>query len=379
MLRLYPQNAEVALAGARLELREQHLDRAESILRQALDNNSPADLLFLLAEALIGQDKIEGTDNARVLMERLDQRGYRESYVRFLEARLEVQKKRWVTAISKIEAALAVLKPETQMATQLSLMLAECYTQLGWDEQRVEALRSAAEGPAGSESARLALARSLAASNNFDEALAIFLPLAESRPDLRLEIARLSIEKARRQPAATRDWKIVEQRLDEARKAQPNATETLDLLRVDLLAAQEQWEAARLLITNRQARNPQSLPYRLALARFLERSGNGSESLPVLDQAEKDCGPLPEIRLARLDFWARRGGNEARAAVARLAANRVQIPAAQRSVFLDRLAMTEIRLDEPALARQHWRELSALQPDDIRVLMAALRLGPRRQ
>ena len=194
--RLYPQNAEVALAGARLELREQHLDRAESILRQALDNNSPADLLFLLAEALIGQDKIEGTDNARVLMERLDQRGYRESYVRFLEARLEVQKKRWVTAISKIEAALAVLKPETQMATQLSLMLAECYTQLGWDEQRVEALRSAAEGPAASESARLALARSLAASNNFDEALAIFLPLAESRPDLRLEIARLSIEKS---------------------------------------------------------------------------------------------------------------------------------------------------------------------------------------
>ena len=146
----------MALALARLELREQHLVRAESVLRQFLHANSPADLLFLLAEALIAQNKIEGSDGALVLMERLDQRGYRQTYVRFLEARLEVQQKRWDKAIPKIEAALAVLKPEPQMSTQLSLMLAECYTHLGWDEQRLEALRSAAKGPAGSESARLA-------------------------------------------------------------------------------------------------------------------------------------------------------------------------------------------------------------------------------
>ena len=56
-LNLYPQNVEVALALARLELREQHLVRAESVLRQFLHANSPADLLFLLAEALIAQEQ----------------------------------------------------------------------------------------------------------------------------------------------------------------------------------------------------------------------------------------------------------------------------------------------------------------------------------
>ena len=221
----------------------------------------------------------------------------------------------------------------------------------------------------------LPLARSLAEANNFDEALAIFLPLAESRPDLRLEIARLSIEKTRRQLRTERDWKVVEQRLDEARKAQPEATETLDLLRADLLAAQEKWDDVRSFLTAIQARNPRSLPYRLALARLLERAGKASESLPVLHQAEKEFGPLPEIRLARLGFWARRGGNEARAAVAKLAENRAQIPVAERPAFLDQLAMTEIRLGEPALARQHWRELSALRPDDTRVLMARFDLA----
>ncbi len=375
---LHPQNVELALASARLELREKRPDRAESVLRRSYrtyKNNPPVDLLFLLAEALIVQDKIEGSDGARVFMVRLEQTGYRESYVQFLEALLEVQNKRWNTAVSRIESALAVVKAEPQMSTRLSLMLAECYSQLGWDERRLEALRIAGQGPSGSESARLALARSLAESNDFDDALAILLPLSESRPELRLDIARLSLEKTQRQPIAARDWKSVEQRVDEARKAQPEATESLELLRADLLAAQEKWDAARAVLTAAQSRNPGSLKYRLALAKLAESDRATSGSLQILDQAEKDLGPQPEIRLARLEFWARRGGGEARSAVAQLADARARIPTAECTAFLDRLAMTELRLGEPALARQHLRELSALQPDNIRVLLARFDLA----
>ena len=68
------------------------------------------DLAFLLAETLILQDKIEGSDGARVFMDYLADRGYRETLVRYLEARIEVQEKRWDKAISKIESALAVLE-----------------------------------------------------------------------------------------------------------------------------------------------------------------------------------------------------------------------------------------------------------------------------
>ena len=193
----------------------------------------------------------------------------------------------------------------------------------------------------------------------------------QGRPELRLEIVRLSIENTQRQPSTSRDWNEVERLLDEARKAQPEATEALDLLQADLLVAQEKWDEARAVLTAAKSRNPRSLQYRLALARLSERDRTSSQTLQILDQAEKDLGPLPEIRLARLGFWARHGGNEARAAVANLAEGRNQIPAADRPNFLDQLGKTELRLDEPALARQHWRELSAIQPENIPILWLA--------
>jgi len=374
-LKLHPQNADFAMALARLELREQRPDRAETVLRRAYADNPPANLAFLLAEALILQGKIEGSDGARVFMDTLADRGYRETYVRCLEARIEVQEKRWDKAISKIESALAMMKADPGITTQLYLMLAECYTSLGWEEQRLDALRKAGEGPSGSAAARLALAQSLAESNNLDEALGILLPLAGSRPELRLEIVRLSILKTRRQPANQRDWSVVERLWEEARKAQPKATEALDLLRADLLAAQEKWDEARKMLTAGQSRNPHSPQYRLALARLSERDRTVSLSLQILDQAEKDLGPIPDIRLARLALWARHGGDEAKAAVAKLAEGRKQIPAVELPAFLDQLGVAETRLDEPALARQHWRELLAIQPDSIRVLMGCFDLA----
>ena len=61
--------------------------------------------------------------------------------------------------------------------------------------------------------------------------------------------------------------------------------------------------------------------------------------------------------------------------MAKLAENRQQIPAADRPAFLDRLATVEIRLGEPALAREHLRELAGLRPADVPVLMGLFDLA----
>ena len=116
-------------------------------------------------------------------------------------------------AIPKIQSALLKLSADKQVSTQLNLLLAECYTHLNWNEQRLAALRNAGSGPAGSEAARLELARLLADSYQFDEALAVLLSLVEGRPEIRLEVARLSIRKAQFQPTNQRDWQTVERRL----------------------------------------------------------------------------------------------------------------------------------------------------------------------
>src|SRR5271166_1465408 len=93
-LKLHPQNADFPMALARLELGEQHPDRVEAVLRQAYHAKPSVDLAFLLAKTLILQDKIDGSDGARFFMDYRADRSYRETLVRYLEARIEVKEKR---------------------------------------------------------------------------------------------------------------------------------------------------------------------------------------------------------------------------------------------------------------------------------------------
>ena len=374
-LKLHPQNAGFPIALARLETREGHLDQAESVLRQADQANPSLDLAFELAETLIAQNKIDDKDQAAGYIARLRDAGLGDTCVRYLEAQILYRRKQWAEAIPRLETARAVLKSLPQLALPLNLMLAECYSQVGSDEQRMDALRQSAEGDWAPQSTRIEFGQALARSGKLDQALTTLIPLAGSKPELRLDLVRLSIQKTIRQPRDQQNWQEVERSLREAEKTLPQAVEPLTLLRVDMLAARDRLEDARSLLAAAQAKDPQNLKYRLALARLTQRQGKGPSALQILDQAEKDLGPSPGVQLARLDYWGLQGGEAAKAAVAKLAETRQQIPAADRPAFLDQLALTEIRLRELALARQYWRELASLQPDNFRVRLGLFDLA----
>jgi tetratricopeptide (TPR) repeat protein len=159
----------------------------------------------------------------------------------------------------------------------------------------------------------------------------------------------------------------VERQLREAENALPEAVEPLILLRLDVLAAQGRLDDARSLLSSALAKEPRNLRYRLSLARLTQRQGQGPAALAILDQAEKDLGPSLDLRLARLDYWGLEGGVAARSAVAKLAETRRNLPAADRPALLDQLGSAEIRLGQSKLARQYWRELADLQPDNVAV------------
>jgi len=375
--KLDPKNFALAVGLAGLETREGHLDRAEAVLRRADQAKPSLDLAFILADTLIAQDKIEGKDQAADYITRLRNAGQGDTLVRYLEARILFRQKRWVEAIPRIEMARAVLKADPQLTAQLNLMLAECYSRVGSVEQRLDALRQAAAGGRAPEAARIEFAQALARSGKLDQALAILLPLADRKPELRLDLVRLLIRKTSRQRSDQRNWPEVDRQLRDAAKALPQSVhvEALTLLRADLLTAQGRLDDARSLLSAAQAKDPRNLPYRLALARLTQRQGKGPAALQILDQAEKELGPSQDIQLARLDYWGRQGGAAARAAVARLAEDRGRIPAADQPAFLGRLASVEVQLRELSLARQHGRELAELQPDDVHVRLTLFDLS----
>ena len=370
----HPPNAAFPLALAGLETRDGHLDRAEAVLRQADQANPSSDLAFELAVTLIAQNKIDGKDQADGYMARLREAGFGETLVRYLEAQVLYQRKQWSEAIPKIETARNLLRSIPRLETPLNLMLVECYSRVGAEEQRLEALRQAAGSDRSPEATRIDLGQSLARAGKFDEAIAVFLPLAERKPEVRLDLVSILIQKARRAPRDPRVWQEVERQLKIAEKALPEAAERLTLLRIDMLAARDRLDEARSILAATQAKEPKNLPYRLALARLTQRMGKGPEALKILDEAEKDLGPNPAITLARLDCLGQQG-EPAKAMVARLAETRQQVPAPDRPALLDRLAVTELRLHEPALARQHWGELASLQPENIQVRLSLFDLA----
>ena len=150
------------MALADLETRDGHLDRAESVLRQADQANPSSDLAFRLAETLIAQNKIDGKDEAAGYITRLRDAGLGDTLVRYLEAQILYQRKQWAEAIPKIETARALLKSLPQLEAPLNLWLVECYSHVGAEEQRLEALRVAAESKTARGSTRAEFARALA-------------------------------------------------------------------------------------------------------------------------------------------------------------------------------------------------------------------------
>jgi cellulose synthase operon protein C len=373
--KLDPKNLALALGLARLETRERHIDGAEKVLRRALEANPSVVLEFMLAENLIIQGKIDGKDQAGDYIARLRNAGLADTYVRYLEAEIPFQQKKWREAIPRIETARAVLRADPQFTAQFNLMLAECYGRVGNEERRLDALRRIAESAQASDSARIELVHALARSGKLDQAVTTLLPLAVSKAEWRLDLVRLLLQKVMRQPRDQRNWQELERHLREAEKALPEGVESLALLRIDVLAAQGRPEDARSVLSSALAKDPRNLRYRLTLARLTQRQGNGAAALQILDQAEKELGSTLDTKLARLDYWGLEGGGTARAAVAKLAESRQQIPAADRPVFLDRLGSAEIRLGESNLGRQHWRELAVLQPQNLGVRLGLFDLA----
>jgi len=366
--KLDPKNAGLAVGLARLEAREKHLEQAESVLRQSFEANPSVYLAFELAENLIIQGKIEGKDRAARYIAYLRARGLGDTGVRYLEARILFQQQKWAEAIPKLEMARAVLKSDSALSSRLNLMLADCYKRLGSDEQQLDALRQAAEGENGPEMARLELARALARSGKLDEALEILLPLAARQPELDLDIVRLMIQKTLRLPWDQRRWQEVDKRLEQAEKALPGKVEDLTAIRAELLGLQGKPDAAKEILEQAIERNPKSVRSRIALAALLEGRQDIAQAEKVLDRAEKDLGASPALLRARVGFWSRRGGDEAKKAINQLAESRHQVPALDQPVFLDELATAFYRLGDPVRAGQLWGELSQLQPENLEIL-----------
>ncbi|MGD0042748.1 MAG: tetratricopeptide repeat protein, partial [Isosphaeraceae bacterium] len=374
----HPESARFYLMAAELELAENHADHAEAILRRgiaAVPSNVP--LKMLLAETLISENKLDGEEGAISWIERLRRLGLADGYAQYLDGRVSMAEQRWDGAIKSLESARALLGANTTITPRINLMLADCYRRAhSGGDRLIVALQGAAEGDTAAV-VRPLLAEELERAGRVDEAIAVHLQIVDSRPGSRLDLIRLLILKNARLPQGQRRWQEAEQWLRDAARILPNATEDLTLLRAELSGAEGKADEAGKVLEAAIQVSPRSVRYRSALAAILLGANHPDQALKVLDQAEKDLGTSASLLRVRVAYWLSRGGDEAKAALGRLAEAQDRIPAADRPALLNELATACYRLGDRVRAAQLLRQLAKLQPDNLETLgrLASLALA----
>jgi tetratricopeptide (TPR) repeat protein len=376
---LDPKNLDIAVNLAELEKETRHPERAVAVLRDFVRLSAHPWAVYSLASTLIELGKPE---QAVEPMAMLRGRGLlRASVARVLDAKKFMLDRKWREAIRELEGAQADLKalPEISERLRLDLLLAECQGNAGLEEQRVASLRHAVSSGVGDNASKLQLAGSLARSGNLEEALKVLEPMADRSPEFLIELLPIMIERMLRLPKEARDWPLVEarfRRADKELEKRPEFGPALTLLRAELLSAQDRRPQARDELTRASAKDPKNLRYRLALAALAQiEEPKGAAALRILDTAEKELGASVGVSIARIDYWSRRGGDQAKAELAKLAELRKGLKAEELPVYLDRLGQAMLRLVDTAEAKKYWSELAKAAPKNLQVLASLFQLA----
>ena len=194
--KLHPRNLRMHRELAVLELRQDRRDRAIVVLQagaKALKGPAKAELLWTLANVLIDGNAMSESQAVLTQMTKVNASAASLDY---LNARMHMQRGNWAEATRLLERTRPLVTTTPELATQVDLLLAECFNQLDDSAARVSALSRLVSRENGAIQARLALATALASAGRTDDALEQYRQLmaqSEAPKTGWIEIARLRV------------------------------------------------------------------------------------------------------------------------------------------------------------------------------------------
>jgi tetratricopeptide (TPR) repeat protein len=235
------------------------------------------------------------------------------------------------------------------LSTQIDLYLGQCYQQLDDPGRRLVAYeravkRSPRSAPAlaGLASAQAALGRLDDARDQYRRLTALPDPPASAWPDY----IRLLLLRNRQRPEPR--WEEVNEVLKLARE-KLRATAKADLIELALVeaearCAQNQGEAAEMLLESTCGLDPDNVKPWAAWIAFLDKRGEWGKAEYVYKTVRRHLDDRVELRLAWADHLANRDGKAAAKAIADLAANLDSFSPEQKADLLAGLAEVSCRV-----------------------------------
>ncbi|OAI50400.1 hypothetical protein AYO44_17815, partial [Planctomycetaceae bacterium SCGC AG-212-F19] len=399
--------------------RENRRDQAIAGLRegaQGLKGDGQSELLWMLANVLIdaiqlpdGQIDERRAEEARAAVAELARTRMLPASLDYLNARLHVLAGRWTEAAQLLDRSKGLFASSPEVARQADILLAQCYDKLNDPQARLAAYNRIVGRDPSSVAGMLGKAKTLAALGQTDDALVQYEQLARlpAAPGfVWLEIARLTV--LRTVQSATPDWKQAEAALQQvaavyvdpievpmlqsftemlgmgATVRNPRALE-IPLLRAQVLLAQgeqpglapakaeaKQREAQKIIEQVRDA-YPERIEPWAALVIATEQRKQPEEAVRILTEAKARVGDTARWRALAIDFWARRGGAEAPAQLAKLVPGLDKFTAAEQARLWNDLAEAQLQLGNRTEAAAIWERL-AQRSDNANDLKLRLRL-----
>jgi Tfp pilus assembly protein PilF len=313
-IELHPNAEGGYLAMASLEGEEGQDTSAILVLRKGLEQDALKDSVDLLHGLMEYQFRTGDVAGANETLRRLQDRGIRPGFENFELARVMMLEDKWREAAASLEKSIQQLQDKPEAVRQAHLLLGRCYEQLGQPERRLSEYNLALPNEVGTPqwgAAMIAIAESEVALGRIEDSIGTYRKAADVFPALWVSVARLELVNALRSSDGKPSFAKVDEALTKAVAVTeleggrfiPDTTELL-ILKASVQHYKGEPGEARKELEALRIDKPKSAAVRIELAMQHLREGKFPEALKVLDEAVKEIGDSPEIRLTKARVWS---------------------------------------------------------------------------
>jgi pentatricopeptide repeat protein len=296
-LKSHPDNVNFYRSLQNVEVEAKNYDRAEKILEEgikAVPEGQKNDLRYYLALLLLQRNDLEGAEKQKTAMR--DARTL-DVILKEIDARSLIQKRQYSEAARILEAIKPNLNPvQTLVPGACDFLLGVCYEHLKKHDQALTAYRTAKEANPRMLGARIGEANALAALERTTDAIDKYREIVDTDPTVRVNLARMLIDRTAHLPENQQDWKQVEEVLNQAAKDNPDDTE-VPVLRAQALLMQGKRAAAEATLEKARTEHADRMQLWLALIKLADGGGNRARVDQLLAEAKRRLGDRVELRV----------------------------------------------------------------------------------
>jgi tetratricopeptide (TPR) repeat protein len=381
--RLFPADERVYRGMASLAARQGDLERANTVLREALTTklNDHSRVSQLLVDVLMQQGRPQEAEAA--LAAHAEKYGDESPEIGLLQARLLIAQRRWLPAKKKLDALRPLVATSTALTNQIDLYLAQCYEQLGEFDEQLAANRRVLSEDHASMAAKIGAAAALAATGRPDEALVEYESLAAALSAERLAAApqvwqpllQLRVGQQLRRPAADRDWTRTDALLDVLEQSPAVSSTQMALLKSDALLRKGNTAAAESLLRSQLEIDPRSPQLTAALLLLALRTQDPPSAHRLLDAAPPEVVDSPVVMMAAAQVAARLPAEESAAAFASIESRAAALPGDESGQLFANLGSIRRGTGNLAEAERLWNAALTKRPEDIQIIGALQELA----